>query len=507
MKNKLLSFTTLGFLLAAFILAVAPASADDSVDQRIKAVEEKIARLKGEQIELKKDAVAAAAAMPTFTYRPGRGATIESADKSFSVNFTYLLNYFFYNATDGNDARGSTVMDLFLRRNYPQFQFCLNNCFYDWGIRFDLATGLQVTEQLQWFDIHFEQMNPWFPTFTIADRTSHVQFPFVARSFVSSAQIELASDMLLDSEADDTAAGGRKAIALYWADRPIPGAMLPGDFTLSLEFKSGGGINRNVVADTNHKQFQGTFGLRPFIRSKNPWLEKIKWGIGLQADSVDSRSAAQGRRLRILTMERGVGAFGNRVTLLDANTIGDGTHHRLETGAEWGYGPYLVRGEGGVSRFASGKVSATAANPTGSDGFKGVSGGYWRIGHELFLWSPKGLLTGSASTPHSLQLGWAFERSQADCGSHAAGCAGGTVAAGNNDFHRNRLINRDLELWYFITPAIRTGIWWWWYDSANTPRATQVQIGCSKNVNVGLGKAGGKDCSWHTVNLGLQASF
>ncbi|TAK08243.1 hypothetical protein EPO44_02910 [bacterium] len=498
MKNKLLSFTTLGFLLTVFIfLAVAPAWADD-LDQKIKAIEQKLTRLRGEQMELKKDAVAAAAALPTFTYRPGRGATIEAADKAFSVNFFYQVMYFFYNATDGNDRRGSTVMDLHLRRNYPQFEFCLNNCFYDWGIRFDLATGLQVTEQLQWFDIHFEQMNPWFPTFTIADRTSHVPFPFVARSLLNSAQTELASDMLIDSQADNTAAGGRKAIALYWADRPIPGNLLPGDFTFDVEFKSGGGINRNVVADSNRKQFQGTFGLKPFVRSKNPWLEKIKWGIGLQADSVDSRSAAQGRRLQIMTQERGT----LRVTLLDANTIGDGTHHRLETGTEWGYGPYLLRAEGGVSRFASGKVG------TASDGFKGVSGGYWRIGHELFIWSPKGLLTGSASTPHSLQFGWAFERSQADCGSSAAGCAASSPAtAGFTDFHRNRLINRDLALWYFITPAIRTGIWWWWYDSANTPRATQVQIGCTNNANVGLGKAGGKDCSWHTVNLGLEATF
>jgi len=503
MKNKLLSFAVLSFLLIAFVLAVAPVVRAGGVDDKIQALENELSQLKSQQMELKKDAVAAAAAMPTFTYRPGKGATIEAADKAFSVNFSYEFNSFFYNATDGSAPRGSTVFDLFVRRNRPRFEFCINNCFYDWGIYFNLDTGTQVQEQNQWLDIHFEQINPWFPTFTIGDRTSPVSFPYVTRSSSSSAQIELASDMLPDSDEDTLS---RKALALFWSDRPIPGHLLPGLFTLSLEFKSGAGIRQNVVADTNHKQFQTTFGLKPFIRSKNPWLEKIKWGIGLQADSIDHRSAFQGRRLRIMTMERGT----NRVTLLDANTIGEGTHHRLETGAEWGYGPYLLRAEGGVSRYASGKVSAGPGvlNPTGTDGFKGVSGGYWRIGHELFIWSPKGLLTGSASTPHSLQLGWAFERSQADCGSSAAGCAASSPAtAGFTDFHRNRLINRDLELWYFITPAIRTGIWWWWWDSANTPRATQVQIGCSKNANVGLGKAGGKDCSWHTVNLGLEANF
>ncbi len=447
--KKLLGIAALGSLLAALVLAVAPAWADD-VDQKIKTLEQKLTRLKAEQMELKKEATTAAAAAPTFTYRPGRGATLEAADRSFSVNFSYELNYYIYNATDGNDRRGSTVFDLFLRRNRPQLIFCLNNCFYEWGIKFQLDTTNQVSEQNQWLGVHFEQMNPWMPAFTIGDRTSPVTFPYVARSSSSSAEIELASNMLDDSGEDTLS---RKALAIFWSDRPIPGNLLPGLFTLSLEYKSGAGIRQNVVADTNHKQFQGTFGLKPFIRSKNPWLEKIKWGIGLQADSVDSRSAVQGRRLRIRTEERG----SNRVTLFDANTIGDGTHFRIETGTEWGYGPYLLRAEGGVSKYESGK------NGTASDGFKGVRGGYWRIGHELFLWSPKGLLTGSASTPHSLQLGWAFERSQADCGT-GADCSPGTGA-----FSRNHLINRDLELWYFITPAIRTGIWWWWYDSSKEP--------------------------------------
>ncbi len=495
MKNKLLSFAALSFLLIAFVLAIAPVVRAGGVDDKIQALENELSQLKSQQMELKKDAVAAAAAMPTFTYRPGKGATIEAADKAFSVNFSYELNYFFYNATDGNDARGSTVMDMFLRRNRPRFEFCINNCFYDWGVYFQLDTLDQVKEQNQWLDIHFEQINPWFPTFTIGDRTSPVSFPYVARSSSGSAQIELASDMLSDSDEDTLS---RKALALFWSDRPIPGNLLPGLFTLSLEFKSGAGIKQNVVADTNHKQFQGTFGLKPFVRSKNPWLEKIKWGIGLQADSIDSRSCGQvaacggngqGRRLQIRTMERGT----NRVTLWDTGTtIGDGTHHRLETGAEWGYGPYLVRGEGGVSRYASGKFNR------GIDCCRGINGGYWRIGHELFLWSPKGLLTGSASTPHSLQLGWAFERSEADCG------VGVDCSPGAGAFHQNHLTNRDLALWYFITPAIRTGIWWWWWNSANTPVGVQTQVGCKKNANA---TDPGKDCTWHTVNLALEASF
>jgi hypothetical protein len=504
MKNGLRGFAAMSSLFfAIFFLAALPVRGE-GVDEKIKAMEQELSRLKAEQMELKKEAVAAEAKLPNFFYRPGGGATIEAGDRGWSLNFSYELNYFIYNSTSGNPHRGNTVMDLNLRRNRPQIVFCLNNCFYEWGIKFRLDTEFQVREQNQWFDVHFEQINPMFPTLTIGDRTSPVTFPYVARSSSSSAQVELASDMLSDEDVDELS---RKSIGISWRDRPLP--ILPGDFTLDLEFKSGAGIFENVLADTDRKQIQGTFGVKPFNRSMNPWLEKIKVGGGVQLDSIDARSAFQGKRLRIRTMERG----RNRVTLLDAPGIGAGFHRRLEGGVEWGFGPYLARLEGGWSKFASGGVAATVANPNASDGFLGVSGRYWRIGNEIFLWSPKGLLTGSAATPHSLQLGWAFERSSAECGKHLGaagvgrGCASLPTVAGFNDFHRNVLINRDLALWYFISRAIRVGAWWWWWDAANTPRAVQTQIGCTKNSSVALGKAGGKSCSWHTVNLGLMASF
>jgi hypothetical protein len=258
-----------------------------------------------------------------------------------------------------------------------------------------MDTGQQVGEFNQWFDVHFEQMHPMFPTLSIGDRTPPVSFPYVARSSSSSAQIELASDMLSDVDADELS---RKSIGISWRDRPMPG--LPGDFTLDLEYKSGAGVSRNTITDTDRKQFQGTLGVRPFTRTKNRWLEKIKVGGGIQLDSIDGRSLLTNRRLRLRTMERG----SNRVVLLDANGIGGGLHRRVEGGIEWGYGPYLARAEGGWRKFSSGDTATPLGPGSRSDGFLGVSGRFWRIGHEIFLWSPKGILTGSSATPHSLQL-------------------------------------------------------------------------------------------------------
>src|SRR5437667_10813245 len=87
--KKRWTLTGLGFLLVAFF-AAAPVRGDD-VDQRIKSLEDELARLKSEQtqvkaeqIELRKQATAAEAALPNLSYRPGRGMLIESAHKAWS---------------------------------------------------------------------------------------------------------------------------------------------------------------------------------------------------------------------------------------------------------------------------------------------------------------------------------------------------------------------------------------------------------------------------------------
>jgi len=49
-----------------------------SVDEKIKTLEQELSQLKDQQVELKKEATAAAAALPSFEYRPGNGLNIEA---------------------------------------------------------------------------------------------------------------------------------------------------------------------------------------------------------------------------------------------------------------------------------------------------------------------------------------------------------------------------------------------------------------------------------------------
>lgn len=78
MRRRLPGIIAAIFLLVLFALSLAPVWAED-VDSRIQSLQERIAALKKQQIELRKDAEAAAAAMPTFSYRPGAGLSVTQA--------------------------------------------------------------------------------------------------------------------------------------------------------------------------------------------------------------------------------------------------------------------------------------------------------------------------------------------------------------------------------------------------------------------------------------------
>lgn len=513
--KKLLSITALGSLLAALVLAAAPAWAQN-VDSRIQSLEDELTRLKSEQMELKKEATAAAAALPSFAYRPRSGVTIAAADRSWSITQALLFQVHMYNYPDGNDARGNPSGDLFDRRFRPYWTLCVSDCMYEWRVTLDFDTEDIGDVQNTGLHIRFSKVNPWLPDFSVTNADSSTSYNQVSRSSVSSAQMELATDLLSDSAVSNLS---RRQMGLAWLNKPLG----QGNVNFALEYRPGSGIARNVLSDTDRKEFAGILGVRPFVRSKNPWLERLSLGIATTISSVDSRSTVAADRLRIRTDERGRG----RLTLLDANNIGDGLHHNIQEGIEWGFGPYLIRVEGGVSKYRSGRGHATPAVAGSITGlpadpaspqaitaftapvaavagttFRDVSGSYWRIGHELFLWSPKGLLTGGAYQPGSLQFGWGFQRAQMNCGERA-GTSSADCYPGTGSVNNVRLLKRELDLWYYWNTFSRIGFFWNWWDADNVPRDTQITIGCSKNTNVSTGKG----CDWHSTNLALQVNF
>jgi hypothetical protein len=188
---------------------------------------------------------------------------------------------------------------------------------------------------------------------------------------------------------------------------------------------------------------------------------------------------------------------GGRQTLFDtgADSIGDGLHMAWGTGVVYNVGPYTLRAMGAWQN---------------SDGDRGGTPGKKRahsflIGHDLFIWSPKGFLTGSSSTAGSILLGTHFERvdMSVGCNDVPAGCSGGHLG----QFHRNRILLREADIWYFIAPRMSVGLGVLWYDAANLrvgPNQACANLGiCDGNGNGRDGKGG----DWLDVMLNWRYTF
>ena len=118
---------------------------------------------------------------------------------------------------------------------------------------------------------------------------------------------------------------------------------------------------------------------------------------------------------------------GARQTLFDtgADSIGDGLHVAHGPGIVWSVGPYTLRAMGSFQR---------SEDRGGTPGKK--RGQNFLIGHDLYVWSPKGFLTGSSTTPGSILAGTHFERVDMSTTCETGGCVGGHLG----QFHRNRIL-------------------------------------------------------------------
>ena len=145
----------------------------------------------------------------------------------------------------------------------------------------------------------------------------------------------------------------------------------------------------------------------------------------------------------------------------------------------------------GFQNYSGGNNAVNAAALRGDP-----SGRVFLIAHDLFLWSPKGFLTGSASTPGSILFGTHFERNSMRCNN----CP--TINGGQ--FHRERVLLREWDIWYFIAPRMSVGANFRWYDASNLRTGAgqaQDQIFNKENARPG---AGG---DWVNVTLNWRYTF
>ncbi|HEY7320728.1 MAG TPA: hypothetical protein VIE89_24445 [Candidatus Binatia bacterium] len=501
MKKGFWGFGALGFLLAALLLAAVPARAQN-VDDKIKALEDELASLKSQQIELKKEATAAAAALPTFSYRPGNGVNIEAADKSWGIRFSMETNLriLFEN---GQDAIGRTNGEVMLRRWRPEFYYCIDNCLYEIDMRFDMdgfgtgnaknSTG-GVGSILQRGVVHFhlENLNPFLPTVDIGGdiSTSFNQ----SRQGSSAVGTQLEYDLLSRNTGPNTGRAGWGYV-FNWDDRSLSGLGIPGRigrYQFSMASISEG--DDNLSSFTDRKDFNQYISVFPFSQLKNKWLRGLMFEFGAWFCNVDQRQQAMNGCNRVRIQDHGDSA---RQTLFDtgANTIGEGLFTFLMPGVTWTFGPYRLRVMGSFMQAADGNFDPPP--PGGSVAKRGKKRGHdFLIGHDLFVWSPKGFLTGSVNTPGSIYAGTHFERTDVSCAIPRC-----NPAINGGQFHRGTYILREWDLWYFLAPRMSIGGGVQWYDASNLTTTVQKNLGIHQN-----GRSGGGG-SWWAGNINYRYQF
>jgi hypothetical protein len=249
-----------------------------------------------------------------------------------------------------------------------------------------------------------------------------------------------------------------------------------------------------LSAFTDKKDFTAYLGVQPFSQIKNKWISGLQLDVGAWFCNKDDRELETGggcNRFRL--QDNGDAA---RQTLFDSgsNSVGEGLMWWVQPGITWTIGPYRLRGVYGRAR---------AEDDGGTRGQKKGQG--WLIGHDLFIWSPKGFLTGSPTTPGSILLGYHFERNDVSVGCN--GNTGITCAGGHlPQFHRNRVIVNEWGVAYFFAPRMSLLGTVYWYDASN------LRVGRNQAChNLGICDDGagrtGRGGDWVDGSITLRVSF
>jgi hypothetical protein len=384
----------------------------------------------------------------------------------------------------GKDQQGRTNGEVMGRRFRPQFNYCINNCFYEIVARLDLdGLGTQSDLQRGIINVHLEDINPWMPTIGFGMDGPMPISLYRQGSGNYGAQAEY--DLLSRNNGLNTGRYGN-GFTLNWDSIDIGTGRAQLNFGVATFAEGDNGGSSN----TDRKDFAAYARIEPFTKIKNKWIQ----GLGFEAmhwwcNEDPRNTAAQGQndntggnlsgcsRLRI--QDHGDGGRQTLFQFTPTGTTGRGTNNWQSIGMGWRVGPYWLRLFRGFYDFDFAKNTPTrqGADARGRD---------FLIAHDLFLWSPKGFLTGDSTIPGSVLFGTHFERTDVSCGLPNCDVSG--------QFSRNRILLREWDLWYFLPNRISIGGSVLWYDASNL-RTGRNQAG----QNLGVLSTGGCDATGGTA--------
>src|SRR5215475_7561396 len=368
MKKGFWGLGALGLMMTALLLAAAPAWAQ-SVDDKIKALEEELSSLKSQQIELKKEATAQAAALPSFSYRPGNGVDMTAADKSWGLRFgieAHLRTLF----ESGQDAVGRTNGEVMLRRWRPSINYCIDNCLYEIDMAWDMdgfgtgnaknSTNTATSSILQRGVVHFhlENLNPFLPTVDIGgDVSTSIS---LSRQGSSAVGTQMDYDLLTRNFGPNTGRAGWGYV-FNWDDRSLSGIGIPGRigrYQFSMASINEG--DDNLSSFTDRKDFNQYISIFPFSELKNKWIQGFMFEFGAWFCNVDQRQQASNGCSQIRIQDNG---DAGRQTLFSTgnNSVGEGLVTLFVPGITWEIGPYRLRAMGAFFQAEDGNFSAPPA--------------------------------------------------------------------------------------------------------------------------------------------------
>ncbi len=495
-------------LLSAVLFAAAPAFAQ-SVDEKIQSLEQELSQLKDQQVELKKEATAAAAALPSFEYRPGNGLSVEASDKSWGLRFT-IETHFRYEFEAGRPSVGRSNGELMGRRFRPGVLYCINNCLWEIEATLDLDgfgtgnaknsinTATSSILQRGAVNFHAENLNPFLPTVQFGMEVQNAAGNSLARQGSGSVGAQAEYDLISRNNGFNTGRAGQGAV-LNWQDRSLSGIGIPGRIGLfQVGMSSIGEGDDGLASFTDRKDFNVYGSIQPFSEVKNKWISGLTFEGGTWFCNVDLRAIQNGCSTFSI-QDHGDGA---RQTMISSGAFGKGLVIAPGAGIVWNVGPYTARIGGS---FEGGHDDGGTRANKRSMGFL--------IGHDLYAWSPKGFLTGSATTPGSILLGTHFERANVNIncnGSSGIPCAATGIGGTINQFHRERVLLREWDVWYVIAPRMNVGVNVLWYNASNLANTVN---GAAQNLGVCNGPINAASCrvgvggAWTDVMLNWRYTF
>lgn len=505
--GRKLTATAAGVALSALISFAPTATVfGDEVEDRIKALEDakqsldaQIDTLRQEQIELRKEATEAAAKMPTFRYRPGNGLLIEAANKAWSWR-TSMEAHIRWNFLAGRDQRGRTMGEVEGRRFRLEHYLCLNNCLWEieleqdhdgMGGGIENSTGGEVSSSLGRGVVHFhaENLNPWMPTVTAGMDISTTGSATSSRQGSSQTGAQLEYDLLSRNVGPNTGSSGN-GVTLTWDNRSLKGIGIPGRITrFQMAMANIGMASDGLSNFTDRKSFSTYLGMEPWRYTKNKWLRGLRLEFGATFCNGDNRAQSRGHCDRFRIRPHGLERSANTLFDTGSGSVGDGTHYWLSPGIMWTVGPYRLRATGGFAH-----AEDRGGRTDGNRGGRGKKRAHnFLIGHDLYVWSPKGWFTGSANTPGSVLLGYHFERNDISLGCN--GSTGIACPAGGllGQFHRNTIRVNEWDIWYYIDRRMSIGLAVLWYDAKNLRQGYNQaahNLGVCKNANCRTGAGG-----------------